>query len=204
MTAPSVTNILAANTLGKSGDVNINFSDLVIYLSNRNDGSASWDRVLVTSSSAVPLIVSNSTGTSAIAQFNDNGVTVFQVVDGGDAYSVDFTNYSAPSTVTGWASFTDKLIYYKKIGKLMFVWFNITGTSNSAVTTFTLPFLSSNTIATVFGIGAVDNGVSLAYMGKAVLDLNSLTLSCYVDNIGTGWTASGSKQVYGQFWYQTT
>lgn len=86
MTAPAVTNVFVANTSAQAGQVNTNFSDLVLYISNRNDGSATWDRVLVTSSSSVPLVINNSTGTTNIANFQDNGTTVFQIVDGGDVY----------------------------------------------------------------------------------------------------------------------
>lgn len=86
MTAPAVSVTYAANTVLTAGNLNTNFSDLVTYISNRNDGTATWDRCLVTSASAVPLIVNNSTGTSNIANFQDNGSNVFQVVDGGDVY----------------------------------------------------------------------------------------------------------------------
>lgn len=86
MAAPSVTNNFVNNTTADGPAVSANFSDLVNFLANRNDGSASWDRCLVTSSSAVALIANNSTGTSNIANFQDNGSNVFQIVDGGDLY----------------------------------------------------------------------------------------------------------------------
>lgn len=84
MAAPTVTNTFTNGTTADAAQVNTNFSDLVTYISNRNDGTATWDRVLVTSASAVPLIVNNSTGTANIANFQDNGSNVFQIVDGGD------------------------------------------------------------------------------------------------------------------------
>ena len=86
MAAPTVTNTFAANTLIQSGQANTNFSDLVTYISNRNDATATWDRVSVSSSSAVPLIVNNSTGTSDIANFQDNGTNIFRIIDGGNVY----------------------------------------------------------------------------------------------------------------------
>jgi hypothetical protein len=84
MTAPAVTNTFSNGTTADASQVNTNFSDLVTYITNRNDGSSTWDRLLVTSSSAVPLIVNNSTGTANIANFQDNGTNVFQILDGGD------------------------------------------------------------------------------------------------------------------------
>lgn len=83
MAAPVVTNTFVANTTAQAGQVNTNFSDLVTYLSNRNDGTSTWDRCLVTSSSSVPFVANNSTGTSNIANFQDNGTNVFQILDGG-------------------------------------------------------------------------------------------------------------------------
>jgi hypothetical protein len=86
MTAPAVTYTFTNNTIADGPQVSTNFTDLVNYVANRNDGSATWDRVLVTSSSTVPFIANNSTGTANIANFQDNGVSVFQIVDGGDVY----------------------------------------------------------------------------------------------------------------------
>ena len=83
MTAPSVTYTFTNNTIADGSQVSTNFSDLVTYVSNRNDGSSTWDRLLVTSSSAVPLIVNNSTGTSNIANFQDNGTNVLTITNGG-------------------------------------------------------------------------------------------------------------------------
>jgi len=46
-----------------------------------------------------------------------NGVKTFgnDTVFSADAYTVAYTDYSATSTVVGWSSFTNKLIYYKKM-----------------------------------------------------------------------------------------
>ena len=41
--------------------------------------------------------------------------------------SVAWTDYSATSTIVGWSSYTTKSIFYKKIGKLVFVQFVISG-----------------------------------------------------------------------------
>lgn len=86
MAAPSVTHTFTNNTTADGTQVSTNFTDLVNYVSNRNDGSATWDRCLVTSASFVPMIIDNSTGTSNIAIFRDNGTNVLQIVDGGDVY----------------------------------------------------------------------------------------------------------------------
>lgn len=79
-----VTNTFVSGTTILSSAMNTNFDDIETYINNRNSGSATWDRLLVTSSSAVPLIVDNSSGTSNIAQFRDNGSNVFSIADGGN------------------------------------------------------------------------------------------------------------------------
>jgi len=83
MTAPAVTYTFSNNTIADGSQVSTNCSDLVTYISNRNDGSSTWDRLLVTSSSAVPLIVNNSSGTVNIANFQDNGTNVLTIANGG-------------------------------------------------------------------------------------------------------------------------
>jgi hypothetical protein len=119
----------------------------------------------------------------------------------------DWTDYAASSTIVGWSSFTSgrKWIYYKVIGKIVFVWFHLEGTSNSTSVSFTLPFTSANLYNTAWG-GALnityDNGVTKTTPGHAQVTYNSNTVNCYVDMANGAWTASGTKIVAGQFFYQ--
>jgi hypothetical protein len=122
-----------------------------------------------------------------------------------DVYTTTFTDYSSTSTVTGWTSFTTKKIYYKKIGKLIFATFELSGTSNATTTSFTLP-TACNTSAGVQIINlAKDNG-GTPVAGTAFMDPNTSTLVCLptVGGSSSGWTSSGAKQVVGQVFYQTT
>lgn len=80
----SVTNTFNAGDTVTAAKFNTNYTtDIAAYINARNDGSTSWDGFRVTRSGGVPLTVNNSTGTSSIAQFKDNGTTVFEVFDGG-------------------------------------------------------------------------------------------------------------------------
>lgn len=83
MTALAVTNTLSNGATILASEHNTNYSDIVTYVNNRNSGSATWDAISVASSSTVPLVINNSTGTQDIARFQDNGSNVFQVLDGG-------------------------------------------------------------------------------------------------------------------------
>lgn len=118
----------------------------------------------------------------------------------GDIYTDTWTDYSATSTIVGWSSFTTKILYYKKVGKLVFVSFSFIGTSNSTAASFSLPYSAASPTGITIPVNADDNGAQITkavgYLGDAS------TLSFYVDGGGTGWTNSGSKQVRGQFFYQ--
>lgn len=116
--------------------------------------------------------------------------------------AVPWTDYSATSTIVGWSSYTTKEIYYKKIGKLVFVRFFIRGVSDNTVTTFTLPYsLSSDETTLQAPIRIMDTGTYA--VGLFTLAASSATVNCYPAIIGGTWTNSGDKRVYGHFWYET-
>lgn len=143
-----------------------------------------------------------SEGTATI-----NGVKTFgnDTIHSADVYTTTFTDYSSTSTITGWTTFTTKKIFYKKVGKLMFVTFEIGGTSNSTSTSFTLPN-NCNTSAGIQIINYARDNSGTAVAGTSFMDPNTATLVC-IPTVGgstTGWTNSNTKSVIGQFFYQTT
>lgn len=79
----AVTNTFADGNIITASGHNTNNSDIVNYINNRNDGSATWDCLKVTASSQVPLVVNNSSGSNNIANFQDNGSNVVTILDGG-------------------------------------------------------------------------------------------------------------------------
>lgn len=126
-----------------------------------------------------------------------------------DLFTVNWTDYAGTSTITGWSSFTSgrKLIYYKKIGKIVFISFLLEGTSNSTAVSFTLPYTAADLEGTGLlefgstGTSIQDNGVVLTVATRIRLDGATNTVYMYT-NMGTaGWTASGTKSVRGSFWY---
>lgn len=134
---------------------------------------------------AVPIWNQNTTGSAASAT--------------GD--TVGWTDYSATSAVVGWSSFTTKSIYYKRLGKTVFISYWIQGTSNSATTTFTMPNTSSNTIRFAASGLATDNGVGSAGGGLVQVLPNDNVVNLFKDMSGTVFTASGAKTCRGQLWY---
>src|SRR3990167_1889876 len=117
-----------------------------------------------------------------------------------------WTNYYASSTVVGWSSFVVTFIYYKKIGKLVFVYFYLDGTSNATTVSFTLPYNSAAapTPANQTVIRIMDNGVNPASPGYSNLVAGGNTVTCQKDlNTTSAWTASGRKYVIGSFFYES-
>jgi hypothetical protein len=105
----------------------------------------------------------------------------------------DWVDYSSTSTIVGWSSFTTKLIKYRVIGKQVFVIANIRGTSNSTSTSFTIPF---NSISTNDNMGyGLNNGGAV----NCLIEISSGTnlVGCYANL--AGWTGSGTKSIWVQF-----
>lgn len=125
----------------------------------------------------------------------------------GDVYTTDWTDYSASSTVSGWSSTTVKTILYKKVGDLVFCQFAIQGTSNSTSASFTLADStdmkgSGQSIQVcVYGI---DNGSPLTPPARLDIPATGSTFNVYKDLSAATWTASGTKGIRGEFFYEAT
>jgi len=113
-----------------------------------------------------------------------------------------YTDYFATSTIVGWAAGKAGYIKTIKIGKRVFVDFNIYGTSDNATTTFTLPIACSATR----GMGILwltkDNGTILTTPGRIAMDTGSI-VEISKDMSGADFTASGLKRVDGSFSYES-
>jgi hypothetical protein len=146
--------------------------------------------------------------TSLIFQTAPNATTLggtarLTIDSAGDVFSEDWTDYSATSTVVGWSSTTIKLIYYKRIGKLVFVAFDINGTSDSATATFTLPHTSAGPFTQLNGILVRNNGTTSTTPGRITILNGGVTCQAGLNmSNAAGFTASGEKRILGQFWYE--
>jgi hypothetical protein len=111
-------------------------------------------------------------------------------------------DYSGLSSVTGWGSFTSKLIWVKMIGKLAYVNFYIDGISNSVSTYFSLPVIALT--GTRYGgtVAACNNGLTVDG-GIWVVAGASALAEFYTNIFGGGWVASGQKIILGQFFIWT-
>jgi hypothetical protein len=124
-----------------------------------------------------------------------------------DIYTVAWTDYSATSTIVGWSSYTTKQIYYKKIGKTVFVSYYLGGASNSTATSFTLPDNSAASPTSVYHSLAFtyDNSDYVNPSGVGGLGASSNSVVLYKENAASAgnWTDSNDKIVIGQFFYET-
>jgi hypothetical protein len=137
--------------------------------------------------------ISNGEAMSSVRTKLNSVITEINLLD-----PTDWVDYSATSTVVGWSVLTTKIIRYRVIGKQVFVSVNLHGTSNNTATTFTLPFQNKN-IEILTMAFAGNNGS--AVIGAFDMIANSSTCTCY-QNFSPVWTASGTKYIYGQFFYE--
>jgi len=124
-----------------------------------------------------------------------------------DFYTTAWTDYSATSTITGWSGTPNpKKVMYKKIGNLVYVMFDISGTSDSTTTSFTVANTSVTLTGTNFANCALttDNGTATTTGGLVNLPNNSTTVTVYKDMTGTAtdWTNSGIKSIRGILIYE--
>lgn len=151
------------------------------------------------------LIGMNSSNSIEIATDNqDVQIGTGNFILGGDIYSAAWTDYSATSSITGWTSFTTKKIYYKRLGKLVFIWFDLRGISNSTAVSFTLPQTNAAFTLEMPGGLAYDNGAVLLNPTNIEFPSSSSTVNVYPTNAQGNWTATATtKIVTGQFFFQT-
>lgn len=138
--------------------------------------------------------ISNGEAMSSVRTKLNSVITEINLLD-----PTDWVDYSATSTIVGWSSFTTKVIKYRVIGKQMFVQFNLQGTSNSISVTFTLPNNSIG-VQTFFCL-AVDNGVTSGAGYTFIANASNL-IDARKTQTGGNWTASGTKQAFGQFFIE--
>jgi hypothetical protein len=115
----------------------------------------------------------------------------------------EWTDYSDISTITGWSSLT-KQILVRSSGLLVTVWFLLSGTSNSTLARFTVPYGIYGAVETYEApMYAVDDGVPSATPGRAWISTPGSTLVYLnTDYSGGLWTASGTKQAEGTICYR--
>ena len=116
--------------------------------------------------------------------------------------AVPWTDYSGTSTITGWSSYTTKFLEYKKnVDGLVFVQFRITGTSDTTTCTFTVPFAEGIASSIVSGI-LCGNGANGRAIGFLSISSSTVAFTPTATLGSSGWLNSGTKEIFGQFFYE--
>ena len=100
-------------------------------------------------------------------------------------------------------SFTVKQYNYKKVGKTIFVYINLSGVSNSITTSFTLPYTVASPVNLYIPAIVSDNS-GINQLGMIALSSGASLVACYVNLNSTTWTASNNKGLSVNFSYQST
>jgi len=193
--------------------VRIGFYDGVSYTySSYHSGGSSWEWLTATitvDASATLLRAYCYVITGNTSGYFDGGI----VVEGPCAYSfspktpeeANWADYSTVSSVAGWAATPTVVVYTKKLGKTIFVSYNITGTSNANSATFSVPYTAAAAPAAQYGSGYAVNNGGTAAIGLVAMTGGGTTIQTFKDMVGSNnWTTSGTKTVIGQFWYEST
>ena len=145
----------------------------------------------------------NVADTSIVAAADER----MRITAAGDIYSTGWTDYYSSSTIVGWSSLTSgrRQIMYRTLGNMVFVAFHLEGTSDATTISFTVPYTSATIGSEWYYTSALgftyDNGGYKA-AGRLGLPSNSNVVSVHKAELPGGWTATGTKIVSGQFWYQ--
>lgn len=105
-------------------------------------------------------------------------------------------DFSASATIIGWSSYTVKILQYCVVNEMLFVLFNIVGTSNSTSASFTLPFSIVVNNASISFLAQNNSGTPV--ISRAVE--NSSTVLGFRATAGgstTSWAAGNTKAVQG-------
>jgi hypothetical protein len=108
-------------------------------------------------------------------------------------------DYSSSVTITGYSTITNKLIQYMVIGKMMYVQFDFTGTSNATTFSFSLPYSSSSWSGMQIGVHHCIDQTSKQDFCTSVVNASSSTCNLYFqfDITSNQWSGTGTKKAQG-------
>ena len=109
-----------------------------------------------------------------------------------------WVDYSATSTITGWSSYTTKLIQYQVVGKTMKVMVQIEGTGTGTSVSFTLPNSATAWGTQYFILHTRNNTTQSASVATVAANGSTVTVSNSASTT-TSWTNAVGRDVQGQF-----
>ena len=109
-----------------------------------------------------------------------------------------WVDYSATSTITGWSSYTTKLIQYQVVGKTMKVMVQIEGTGTGTSVSFTLPNSATAWGKQYFILHTRNNTTQSASVATVAANGSTVTVS-NSSSTTSSWTNGVGRDVQGQF-----
>lgn len=175
--------------------------------SSYHTGGSTWEFLTVSqtiNSSATVIQVGLGVETGNTSAYFDGAICV----EGSSAFAFSpkpaeegvWADYSAASTIVGWSGFTIKKIMTKKIGNRCFFSISISGTSNSATTTITMPYNIEGNVGISMVYLAIDNGG--ARTSALASGITTNVIAFYKDLATNAFTASGTKTIIFQGSYE--
>ncbi len=109
-----------------------------------------------------------------------------------------WVDYSATSTITGWSSYTTKLIQYQVVGNIMRVMVQIEGTGTGTSVSFTLPNSATAWGTQYFILHTRNNTTQSASVATVAANGSTVTVSNSASTTSS-WTNGVGRDVQGQF-----
>jgi hypothetical protein len=108
-------------------------------------------------------------------------------------------DWATDAAVVGFSATSVNKVYYREVNGVVHVICQFTGTSDSTVITFTLPYASLfDTKGSITQIA--DNGGAIQANSGLVV-ISGTTASIYKDTAGAAFTAANAKLAWGEFFY---
>jgi hypothetical protein len=195
-------------TVASRARINVGDGAVNDAYSSYHTGNSTWQfltATLLVDATATRIRVIDQVTTGDTSAYFDGAMCV----EGSSAFAFSpkpaeegvWSDYFATSTIVGWAAGKTGFIMTKKIGKTVFVNYSFAGTSDSATTTFTVPYTS--TAHASWSANQSEEGVTISG-GLSALPASSATVTMYKVPARTAWATTGNKSVTGEFFYEAS
>jgi hypothetical protein len=132
---------------------------------------------------------------------------VGDLVANNDIYTIAWRDYSATVGITGFTSFSNKFVFYKRVGKKIFMELNVVGYGDAVPgsnieITLPLPVINATGYRSCFFVEVYDSGGLQTTPGTLIV--NGGTASVRVSKTATSdFTAGAVRGVVGSFYYES-
>lgn len=144
------------------------------------------------------LLVDGDTGALTLI---DSGTTATDIFSSGG----QIIDYSSTTVLEGWSTTDVVFVQARRVGRTVYVWFNILGTSNGSTATISVPFASDH--------GGGVSGTCVVQRSGGTSDVGSLSMNpgsnivafglIAATGSAGGWDTGNTKAVRGCFTYYT-